>query len=56
MLADNRDAGAITAQLKYHARIHAVSEKTLTAMVTAEWVRQGVLTVPTSGILRGWVE
>jgi hypothetical protein len=56
ILADNRDVGGITAQLKYHARLHAVSESDLTAMITAEWSRLGILTVPTSGVLRGWVD
>jgi hypothetical protein len=56
LLAENRDAAGVTAQLRAHAHIHAVSEKDLTAMVAAEWARMGIVTVPSAGILRGWID
>jgi len=56
MLAENKDSVALSAQLDYHARIHAISKRDLAAMVAAEWSRQGIVTVPSSGILRGWIQ
>jgi hypothetical protein len=54
MLCDNGDSIGVSAQLRYHAHIHAISERDLTALVMAEWSRRGIVTVPSSGYLRGW--
>lgn len=54
--AQERDAASLTAMLKKHAAWHRISERDLTAMVAAEWHRQGIVTVPTEGILRGWMK
>jgi hypothetical protein len=56
LLADNRDSVGVSALLRYHSALHSMSEKDLTAQIAAEWVRQGIGTVPTHGILRGWIE
>ncbi len=55
-LADNRDAAGLAAILKRQAIYHSLSEKDLTALVAAEWARTGVVTVPGTGFLRGWIE
>lgn len=55
-VADNRDAAGLTALLKQHATYHGISERDLTAMVTAEWARLGIVTVPGAGFLRGWIQ
>lgn len=54
--AEEKDAASLTAMLKKHAAWHHISERELTAMVAAEWHRQGIVTVPTEGILRGWMK
>ena len=56
LLAENKDTIGLNAQLDYHARIHAISKRDLTAMIAAEWSRQGIVTVPTAGVLRGWIK
>jgi len=56
MLAENKDMASLKAQLDYHARIHAISKRDLTAIIAAEWSRQGIVTVPTAGVLRGWIK
>jgi hypothetical protein len=56
MLAENKDLIGLNAMLDQHAKYHGLSKHDLTALVSAEWARQGMVTMPSHGILRGWIK